>query len=441
MIKVEQIMDIKMLSREGLSIRAIAERTGHSRNTIRRVLRKQHPMKYQQPERHSKLEAYHQYIIERYNEYRLNAVKLHQEVFKMGYQGSVDTVRRFVQTLKEKDHHRAKATVRFETQPGQQAQVDWGECGQFEDPITGKHRKLYVFIMTFGYSRMMYVQFTWSMQMPTFIACHEAAFKSLGGCCQSILYDNMKQVRLSSSTLNPTFIDFASHYGFVPKTHRPYRARTKGKVERMVDYVKDSFLAGCTFNGLDDLNSRVMHWLDHTAHVRIHGTTGEQPIIRFANEKEHLIDTSKQAAYVLVEPAMRRVDAESHVQFNSNRYSVPSDHVGKEVAIHARGGTIIVRCGDTIIAEHREATGKGQCLTEPDHLADLWKQTLARSPLNPATAASREGGGAAPARDSIRWHVQLDGTPPMIQTPLEPAIVGPIVVEHRSLSCYEEVIQ
>jgi transposase len=406
MITVDQSMDIRILHREGLSIRAIAQRTGHARNTVRKVLRGQHSNTFKTPERTSKLEPFHDYLTRRWFEFRLNALRLHQEVAQQGYDGSVDTVRRFIKTLKDQEARSAKATVRFETPPGKQAQVDWAECGRFFDPSIGRDRTLYAFVMTLGYSRMMYVCFTWSMKLADLLTCHEEAFAYFGGCPELILYDNMKQVRISNTKWNAAFIDFAQHYGFTAKTHRPYRPRTKGKVERAVDYLKDGFLAGRSFNGLDDVNAQVMHWLEHTANPRIHGTTAQRPIDRFEQERAALINTQGRPRFVLAEPVSRRVNSESHVHFEGNRYSVPSRHVGQRVRVFALGGFIEVRVGDTVVARHVLATGKGQCVSEPAHLADLWKQAHART--------------QAPPREAVRW--DMDPAPthtPVQQTPLQ----------------------
>jgi len=189
----------------------------------------------------------------------------------MGYQGSRVTLQRFIQSLQPLWKLRPQLTVRFETPPGHQAQADWASCGKFTDP-QGREVSVSVFVMVLGYSRMMFIHFTDSMKMDQLIHCHQLAFEFFGGWTAQILYDNMKQVRLSQSQWNPLFLDFTRHHGFIPKTHQPYRPGTKGKVERMVDYVKDNFLNGRRFEGLPDLNAQGMHWLTHTANVRVHAT-------------------------------------------------------------------------------------------------------------------------------------------------------------------------
>lgn len=177
-----------------------------------------------------------------------------------------------------------KLTVRFETPPGQQAQADGAYCGRFTTP-DGKPLSIYAFVMVLSYSRQLFVRFTTSMRLPELIACHQEAFQFFRGWSQTILYDNMKQVKLGPGQWNDAFLDFARHYGFTPKTHRIRRPRTKGKVERMVDYVKDNFLAGRVFHGLDDLNTQVRRWLDDVANVRLHATTQARPVDLFAQEQ------------------------------------------------------------------------------------------------------------------------------------------------------------
>lgn len=179
---------------------------------------------------------------------------------------------------------------------------------------------------------------------------------------------------------------FVEHYGFTPKTHRPYRPRTKGKVERAVDYVKDNFLRGRTFEGLQDLNAQGMHWLEHTANVRVHATTKARPVDLFEKEQPTLTTVSSVPAYRHLSPVHRTVSWESLVHFEGSRYSVPPAFAGKTVQVHAEHGTVLVRCGDTAIAEHQQAMRAGQSIMDKDHLAELWKLTeqQTRAPERPS---------------------------------------------------------
>ncbi len=241
MIGVEQVMDILELRREGHSIHAIARLTGLSRNTVRKALRGQHDRKRQPAQRAGILDPFKDYLRQRRSDIPLSAVRLLEEIRAMGYTGSLPTVRRFLATLEQGTARQRRLTVRFETPPGQQAQADWAYAGKLAD-ASGQPRSVYIFTFVLGYSRMLFVRFTTSMNLASLIDCHQQAFAYLGGWPRVILYDNMKQVKLGPGRWNETFLDFARHYGFTPKTHRAYRPHTKGKVERMVEYVKDSFL-------------------------------------------------------------------------------------------------------------------------------------------------------------------------------------------------------
>src|SRR5262249_9090309 len=152
MLKVEEWMDLKVLAAQGQSIRAIAEMTGLSRNTVRRALRQRAPESLQAVERESKLDEFKAYIEKRHQECGLSAVRLVEEIQAMGYQGSVDTVRRFVRGLRAPGRALQKLTVRYETPPGQQAQADWGSLGRFANQ-DGKLIPVYVFVMVLGFSR------------------------------------------------------------------------------------------------------------------------------------------------------------------------------------------------------------------------------------------------------------------------------------------------
>jgi transposase len=391
MIKVDQFMDIKLLKQQGHTIRDIARLTGHSRNTIRKVLRGEHDLKFHAPPRASCLEPFHEYLRGRFQEFGLSAVRLWAEIKPMGYTGSLVTLRRWLRTLKRDLVRQGKLTLRFETPPGQQAQADWMYCGKFAT-AEGKLISMYAFVMVLSFSRMLFVRFTTSMRLAELIECHHEAFHFFGGWPQTILYDNMKQVRLSPFKWNESFLDFARHYGFVPKTHRAYRPRTKGKVERAVEYVKDNFLAGHVFHGLEDLNAQVRTWLAETANVRVHGTTGQRPIDLFPQET--LTPLSSQPVYRFLDPVARSVSWESMVHFQGSRYSVPPEYAGKTVHVAAVGGHIVVRLGETVIAEHRQAAQPGQAIVEKDHLAELWKITRQQVPVP----------------EGSRWRIDFDQT-------------------------------
>lgn len=376
-------MDIRMLRKEGHSIKAIARQIGRSRNTVRRVLRDAGPTAFKKPQRHSCLDAFKTYVRQRWEECGLSAVRLLAEIQAMGYTGSVVTLRRYLQTLKPERERLRKLTVRYETPPGKQAQADWAYAGRFPDPSgpSGHMVPVYIFVMVLGFSRMLYVEFTSSMKLPTLISCHLNAFTFFAGWPLEILYDNMKQIRLGPTELNPLFLDFANHYGIAAKTHRIRRPRTKGKVERMVDYVKDNFLNGRSFADLSDLNTQGRHWLNYTANVRLHSTTERRPVDLWPQEK--LTPLNSVLPYQLVEWFSRKAGFDGFVRFAKSRYSVPPEYAGQTLSIGQQEQKIIIRAQDMIVAEHLPAAKAGSAIADPAHVAALWKLSLQKTKTPP----------------------------------------------------------
>ena len=374
-------MDIKLLSRQGHSIRDIARRTGHARNTVRRMLRSDTPPEFSTPDRANALDPFKPYLTRRFDEHGLSAVRLHAEIVPQGYAGSVHAVRRFLATLRPMRRAAATATLRFETAPGEQAQVDWAHCGKHVD-ASGREIRIYAFVMVLSFSRMLFVRFTDSMGVEALIECHRLAFERFGGMTAKILYDNTKEVWLDPSTLNPAFAEFAAHHGFVPKRCRAYRPRTKGKVERSIQYVENSFLRGSVFADLDDLNSQAAAWSDSVADVRVHATTGERPIDLFAKERETLAPLSALRPYRFVARESRTVGSESTVRFRGSRYSVPPKLVGTRVDVSGEAGRVKVRCGDVIVAEHDRAE-RGACVMRSEDVTELWKLAKAKCATPP----------------------------------------------------------
>ena len=375
MLNLDQFMNIRFLHRQGHSVRAIARLTGHSRNTVRKLLRVTRVPIPAPRVRASMLDPYKPYLIERWKAHGLSAVRLHPEIQAQGFGGSLKIVRRFLQTFRAEQRVDAKLTVRFETPPGEQAQCDWAEVGRYPQP-DGTLIKVYAFVMILCYSRYLYIEFTRSMVLSTLIRCHQNAFAFFGGWTKRILYDNMRQVVIGPNRTNPRFQDFTRHYGFEAKRHRPYRPRTKGKVERTVGYVRTSFLNGRTFTGLDDLNAQGRQWLGQVANVRIHGTTQARPCDRFPEET--LIPVTGLNIYQICRStdSDRTVDAEALVRFDNSVYSVPARYVGTRVSVDAGASFIIIRCKHLIVAEHPRATAAGQRVEAPGHVKERWERSL-----------------------------------------------------------------
>jgi transposase len=182
------------------------------------------------------------------------------------------------------------AYIRFETMPGQQAQVDFGDF-QVGNP-DGTTTTVYCFVMVLGYSRHMYIEFIEHCTMAKFLECHQNALGFFGGIPAEIVYDNMKNVvikRLAGAIQwNRTFESFCVHYGFKPIAAPPYSPWAKGKVERPINYVRERFWRGYEFSDINQSNQDVRQWILTTAYHRIHGTTKEQVAVRFERERPQL---------------------------------------------------------------------------------------------------------------------------------------------------------
>lgn len=300
MINEEEYMEIKILLRQGKSIREIALLMGLSRNTVRRYIRRgAEPCYPLRKERGSKLAPYRDYLRQRVKEAHpqwLPAVVLYREITPRGYTGKLTVLRDYLRTLKpllkEED-----PVVRFETRPGQQMQMDWLEFGRGKGHLSA-------FVATLGYSRYSYVEFVNDETLETLISCHEHAFDYFGGIPEEVLYDNMKTVVIERNhygkghhRFQPCFLDFAKRYGFVPRLCRPYRAKTKGKIERFNRYVRHSFynplasrLKGMNLKLDKELaNYEVKKWLRDVANCRVHATTGKVPVELLEEEKPTLL--------------------------------------------------------------------------------------------------------------------------------------------------------
>lgn len=374
MLELDQFMNIHLLRKEGHSIRKIAHLSKHSRNTVRKILKQRAPQPPQKRQRPSQLDEFKAYLQERYQEHQLSAVRLTEEIRPMGFGGSVVIVRRFLRHLRQANQISKKLTVRFETPPGKQAQCDWTEVGRY--PLAdGRRLYVYAFVMVLCYSRMRYVEFSTSMRQEVLIDCHQRAFEYFGGVPEMILYDNMKQIRLGPGRLHPLFVDFATHYGFVIKSHRPWFPRTKGKVERSVGYVKDNFLRGRQFAGLEDLNAQRWGWMQ-AANSKVHATTGRIPSDLLPEER--LQSLAGLRPWTAAQRCTRRVNAEALVQLQGTQYSVPARYCQQRVEVEARAGTITIRSGDLIIASHAQSLEpRGARVELAEHVKERWELSQA----------------------------------------------------------------
>jgi transposase len=298
MVGAEAALEVRILHRHGKGIREIARETGLSRNTVRRYLRDEAAGRYKvRPKRAAKLDPFKDYVIERLAAAvpdGIPASVLLAELRERGYSGGYTMLKAFVASRKPASV--AAPTVRFETAAGEQMQVDWAVIRRGGD-------RLSVFVATLGWSRASYVEFVTDERVETLIGAHENAFLAFGGVPREVLYDNMRTVVLERNAygrgrhrFHPGFLDFARHCAFQPRLCQPYRAQTKGKVERFIRYLRASFYVPLASRlaqeglGVDreTANSAVARWLREVANARVHGTTGELPSERRVIERPHL---------------------------------------------------------------------------------------------------------------------------------------------------------
>ena len=322
---MEVYVQIHVLRKQGWSLRRIAQEVGCAVNTVRTHLAEQTAPRYERKVvRVSKLAAHEDYVRQRQEAAQpqwIPATVLLREIKARGYRGGISQLRRFLQGLRPAAA--PEPLVRFETEPGQQMQVDWVEFRKGADP-------LYAFCATLGFSRASFVHFVTDMKVHTLIACHQGAFEFFGGVPKHVLYDNMKTVVLErdidgsgTHRYHPVFLDYAKHSGFTIKLCRPYRAKTKGKVERFNGYLRRSFYvplvaqlkpAGLVLDAAC-ANAQVGHWLRTVAQERIHGTTGQRPGQRLIEERAFL---QPLAPPWRADIASARPSAQAKVQANAD---------------------------------------------------------------------------------------------------------------------------
>lgn len=333
-------MDIRALARQGYTYAEIGRLVGRDWRTVKRYLEHGAQPVYRRKRMPSKLDALKP-IVDQWlaAQPRLLATRVHQDLVRdYGFTGGYDTVRRYVERSRPRPP--ARAEVRFETAPGHQAQVDWSH----EEPIrtsSGLELPLYCFHMVLGHSRDSFCALTGSQDLVTFWACHRQAFRHFGGVPRELLYDRTKtvvrthvgkDVALEERRFHPEALASAHHYGFSMRLCKAYRAKTKGKVEHDVSWVRGRLLQAHGFTSYEQANTSWRSWNDDVARQRVHGTHGEIVAERAQRDHSALLPLPP-SDYLVVERTTRVIARDGFFSFEGRRYHVPDAKPGERVEI------------------------------------------------------------------------------------------------------------
>jgi len=319
----------------------------------------------------------------------LTSTRVYGMVKARGYAGSAVHLRRFIRAIRPQG--RREAFFRMETLPGEEAQVDWGLFGKVA--VGNATRSLCCFVMVLSYSRGVYARFALDMSMESFLRGHVLAFEALGGVPRAVLYDNLKSVVLERNgdaiRFNPRLLEFAGHYHFAPRPCAPYRGNEKGKVERTIRYLRDSFFAARRFSGVADLNAQLSTWLSEVALQRLWpgAPNGKRVHEMLGEERPKLLPLPAVAATT---DAVRGVVSGKtpYVRFDGNDYTLPPTLLKKPLTLCASESHVRLLDGTEEVASHPRSYDKGVRVETRGHLDAL--------------AAEKRHGAAVRAKDVLR---------------------------------------
>ena len=370
MVRLGELVVILDLHRQGLSVSAIAQRTGLDRKTVRKYVAAglEPPAYGPRRPRPTKVTPFHIYLRERVAAYpELTGSRLHRELRDLGYKGGYTAVKDFLRGIRPS--HPPGFELRFETPPGRQAQVDFAHFRTVFTDEPGIERVVWLFSLVLGHSRLLWGRFVPHQDMQTVLRCHAAAFEALGGTPAEILYDRMKTVfdreapanspEAGHIVYNRILIEFARHYGYLLKACKAYRAKTKGKVERPFRYIREDFFLGRSFCNLPDLNGQFRQWLDQVANVRTHATTRRVVSEHFAEERPSL-QPLPAGPFQAVLRLERRITRDGMVSIGGNLYSVPDTTRRRPVEVHSTANEVRILEQGAVIAVHPIMDGRGQ---------------------------------------------------------------------------------
>lgn len=377
MLKQEDFVKIQARASRGVYHKDIAEELGVHPRTVSRALKRGSAPSGGRRRKGSKLEPFHAAVDDLLDEGVWNAVVIHKKIRAEGYEGGLTVLREYIAP---KRPLRSRSTVRYETEPGKQMQNDWGEIWT---QVGGRRKKVYFQVNSLGYSRRFHLWCTDSLDAEHTYEGIIRSFEHFGGTTRQVLVDNQKSAVLEHPVpggplFNPRFVDLAGLYGFEPRACKPARAQTKGKVERMVGYVKGNFFQYYReFEDLEHMNRLAERWLVEVADPRLHRKVNEVVSERFERERPSL-GPLPVARYDTSYMEQRRVAWDAYIDVHGNRYSVPGDLAGQTVNVRiGLDDSLRVYAGDRLVANHLLQDKSVGWACVPEHHAELWRETLA----------------------------------------------------------------
>jgi transposase len=350
----------------------IASQLGVHHGTVDRVLSQAGLPKLQRAHRPSQLDPFLPFVRETLEQYpRLTASRLWAMVRERGYPGGEDHFRHLM--LHYRPRAQPEAYLRLKTLPGEQGQVDWGHFGKHR--IGRAERALMAFVLVLSWSRRPFLRFFLDARMASFLRGHEAAFQAWGGLPRVLLYDNLKSAVLERQgdaiRFHPTLLAFAAHYRFEPRPVAVARGNEKGRVERTIRYIRDSFFAARPWQDLDDLNAQAEAWCLGPAADR---PCPEERTLSvreaFLQEQPRLLALPANA-FPTEERVEVKVGKTPYVRFDLNDYSVPHTHVQRLLTVMASPQEVRILDGATVIARHPRSYDRGAQIEDAAHLAEL----------------------------------------------------------------------
>ncbi|MCP4756034.1 MAG: IS21 family transposase [Proteobacteria bacterium] len=372
MISRQNVFDIHRLKDEGYSTRKIARLLGIGRNTVTRYLEDPEKVFGTRKKRDSKLDGYKAFIdgcLEK--DPTVCAPVVLQKIQTQGYPGGVTILREYLKETRGRVKVN-QAFIRFEAEPGQEIQIDWGHFGGIVYGNT--RRKLYALVAVESYSRMLYVEFTHSRKQEVLHSCLLNAFKYFEGTPKSVLVDNMVTAVVDREgrliRFNDAFLNFPRPFHIVPKACNIRSPNEKGKVENGIKYLRGNFMPLRDFNDLTDIQTQVLDWLDQVANMRIHQTTGECPKERF---KTAGLKPMPPQVFEPMETSSPLVHKDFAVKFDGNSYTAPPWTIGRKLTLKADQHMIWIHHKEKLICSHPRCWERKKRIENPTHAEQVKK--------------------------------------------------------------------